>query len=193
MPDLMVNTMHNDTPSSPHAPGQTGFTLIELMIVVAIIGILAAVALPAYQDYTIRAKVTEGLLAAGDAKTRLATSAASSIELSNTATSWNAQVGGLGAASKYVTSVLIAPATGEVSIVFSPAVGTGAAANALRLTPYIMGTGVPVQLGTAYAAGTTGAIDWGCASDTNLRAGQRNMPSVVAGTLTSKYAPSECR
>jgi len=48
---------------------QSGFTLIELMIVVAIIGILAAIALPAYQDYTIRAKVTEGIIIASGAKT----------------------------------------------------------------------------------------------------------------------------
>jgi type IV pilus assembly protein PilA len=51
---------------------QQGFTLIELMIVIAIVGILAAVALPAYQDYTIRAKMSEALANAGEAKTTLA-------------------------------------------------------------------------------------------------------------------------
>jgi type IV pilus assembly protein PilA len=79
---------------------QKGFTLIELMIVVAIIGILAAVALPAYQDYTLRAKVSEVMLAASSAKNNVAEYAQT-----NGALPTSAQLTVQTQASKYVTSV----------------------------------------------------------------------------------------
>ncbi len=87
---------------------QKGFTLIELMIVVAIIGILAAVALPAYQDYTIRAKVTEGLSLAASAKTAVSENAANAAPFNS---GWEAP-----GATKNVASVEIAQATGIITI-----------------------------------------------------------------------------
>jgi type IV pilus assembly protein PilA len=97
---------------------QKGFTLIELMIVVAIIGILAAVALPAYQDYTVRAKVSEVMLAAAGAKTAITEAAASlgALPASGTVSvAINSQV------SKYVSSVawttlITATAAGDAAI-----------------------------------------------------------------------------
>ena len=184
---------------------QKGFTLIELMIVVAIIGILAAIALPAYQDYTVRSRVTEGLNLAGAAKQALG-GTASQVDLDTATLTWNGQSNGAGAQSKYVASVLMnaapgAATEGTITVTYIPAaVGSiTAAQNTLVITPYIQpgaaggGIGVPVPLQTAIAGGITGSLDFACASATNAQATGRGFPAIQPGTLLAKFAPSECR
>lgn len=143
---------------------QKGFTLIELMIVVAIIGILAAVALPAYQDYTIRARVTEGLSLAASAKTTVSENAAagvSPLDLGWTSPNTTANV----------SSVGVNASTGVITITYTSTAGANASGSTLTLSPTTTG-------GSALTAGqpATGSINWVC-----------------RGGLQDKYRPASCR
>ena len=114
---------------------QKGFTLIELMIVVAIIGILAAVALPAYQDYTVRAKVSELLLAAGNAKTTITEN------MQNNGTNAGANAGASIETSGKVVSGSTVSTTGVITMVGNnTATSTGSNVTVI-LTPTLQADG----------------------------------------------------
>jgi type IV pilus assembly protein PilA len=163
---------------------QKGFTLIELMIVVAIIGILAAVALPAYQDYTVRAKVTEGLSLAGSAKTAVTENAANGAPY---ASGWTPPPG-----TKNVSTVVVDEAAGFITVTYTQASGAvdtaGTAGGTLIITP-LNGSAVFTS-GTASTSivPTAGAVVWICKAN-----GSASTLAGTAGTLQAKYAPASCR
>ena len=152
---------------------QKGFTLIELMIVVAIIGILAAIAIPAYQDYTVRTQASEGLAMASAAKAAVS-------EYRADKGIWPADELALGwttlPSGKYVTSVDVAG--GVITITYGGQANTVIAGKTANLTPGVS---------------PSGDVVWVCQNAPTVVGATMAVVPPAAGSIDGKYMPATCR
>jgi type IV pilus assembly protein PilA len=156
---------------------QSGFTLIELMIVVAIIGILAAIALPAYQDYTVRAKVSEGAISASAVKVGVTEMFANS-GIAGVA-SYSVEIAGAQAqvTTAKISAIAVNAVTGEITVTMG-GIPQLAALNVLAFVPMIGVAGIS-------DANSAGSVQWIC-SPTAL-------PVAASTTILPNFLPAECR